>query len=136
MEFPQLARYVFEEGFQIFQWTHTLQCPIAPGSSFTYTFQADLYGSSWYHSHYSAQYAGGAEGPMVIYGPKTQPYDIDLGPVFITDYYHDVSSLSSHANQGIFNPFSGGYTLQILHHLTLSKTCSCLENVSLIRYVY
>ena len=34
------------------------QCPIAPGSSFTYTFQASLYGTSWYHSHYSAQYAG------------------------------------------------------------------------------
>lgn len=50
------------------------QCPIAPGSSFTYRFQADLYGTryvrrrlsyglgpfadrflfSWYHSHYSA----------------------------------------------------------------------------------
>jgi FtsP/CotA-like multicopper oxidase with cupredoxin domain len=34
------------------------QCPIAPGSSFTYQFKADLYGTSWYHSHYSAQYAG------------------------------------------------------------------------------
>lgn len=34
------------------------QCPIAPGASFTYTFKADLYGTSWYHSHYSAQYAG------------------------------------------------------------------------------
>jgi FtsP/CotA-like multicopper oxidase with cupredoxin domain len=33
------------------------QCPIAPGSSFTYSFKADIYGSSWYHSHYSAQYA-------------------------------------------------------------------------------
>lgn len=41
------------------------QCPIAPGSSQTYTFKAELYGHSWYHSHYSAQYAGGAVGPMV-----------------------------------------------------------------------
>lgn len=30
-------------------------CPIAPGSTFTYRFQADLYGTSWWHSHYSAQ---------------------------------------------------------------------------------
>lgn len=44
------------------------QCPIAPGKSFTYTFQADLYGTSWYHSHYSAQYADGVWGPMVVYG--------------------------------------------------------------------
>lgn len=29
------------------------QCPIAPGSSFTYSFKADLYGSSWYHNHHS-----------------------------------------------------------------------------------
>src|SRR4051812_2290175 len=52
------------------------QCPIPPGGSFTYTFQADLYGSSWYHSHYSAQYAGGLIGPMVIHGPETVKYDI------------------------------------------------------------
>lgn len=38
------------------------QCPIAPGKSFTYQFKADLYGTSWYHSHYSAQYAGGLLG--------------------------------------------------------------------------
>ncbi|TVY15230.1 oxidoreductase ptaK [Lachnellula arida] len=64
------------------------QCPIAPGSSFTYTFKADLYGSSWYHSHYSAQFAGGLFGPMIIHGPTNAPYDIDLGPVMLSDYYH------------------------------------------------
>ncbi len=42
-----------------------MQCPIAPGQTFTYSFTADLYGTSWYHSHYSAQYAGGLFGPMV-----------------------------------------------------------------------
>ncbi|PQE22013.1 multicopper oxidase protein [Rutstroemia sp. NJR-2017a BBW] len=64
------------------------QCPIAPGSSFTYTFQAELYGTSWYHSHYSAQYAGGLLGPMIVHGPSNADYDIDLGPVFLSDYYH------------------------------------------------
>ena len=64
------------------------QCPIAPGKSLRYTFKADLYGTSWYHSHYSAQYAGGLFGPMVIYGPKNAEYDIDLGPVLLTDYFH------------------------------------------------
>ena len=64
------------------------QCPIAPGKSFTYSFVADLYGTSWWHSHYSAQYVGGLHGPMIIHGPKNVPYDIDVGPVFITDYYH------------------------------------------------
>ena len=65
------------------------QCPIAPGKSLTYHFKADLYGTSWYHSHYSAQYAGGLIGPMIIYGPKSADYDIDLGPILLTDYYHE-----------------------------------------------
>jgi FtsP/CotA-like multicopper oxidase with cupredoxin domain len=65
------------------------QCPIAPGSTFTYRFRADLYGTSWWHSHYSAQYAGGVFGAIVIYGPYDNvQYDVDLGPVLLTDYYH------------------------------------------------
>ena len=64
------------------------QCPISPSSTFQYNFQADTYGTTWYHSHYSAQYADGLLGPIVIHGPKNANYDIDLGPVFLTDYYH------------------------------------------------
>ncbi|MCJ1332771.1 hypothetical protein MMC10_009465 [Thelotrema lepadinum] len=64
------------------------QCPIAPGNDFTYTFTADLYGTSWYHSHYSAQYAGGAAGPMIIHGPSSADYDIDVGPVMLSDWNH------------------------------------------------
>ena len=30
------------------------QCPITPGQSFTYTFKAELYGTSLYHAHISA----------------------------------------------------------------------------------
>lgn len=41
------------------------QCPIAPKDNFTYTFRAIQYGSSWYHSHFSLQYADGAAGPLV-----------------------------------------------------------------------
>ncbi|KAA8572187.1 hypothetical protein EYC84_002096 [Monilinia fructicola] len=64
------------------------QCPIPPGGSFTYTFLADLYGTSWWHSHYSAQYNAGILGPMIIHGPQTISYDIDVGPVLLTDWYH------------------------------------------------
>lgn len=65
------------------------QCPIPPGKSLTYTFKADLYGSTWYHSHYSGQYAGGLFGPLIIHGPKNVPYDRDVGPVLLSDWYHD-----------------------------------------------
>jgi FtsP/CotA-like multicopper oxidase with cupredoxin domain len=64
------------------------QCPIAPNKTFTYNFQADTYGTTWYHSHYSAQYADGLIGPIVVHGPKNVPYDVDLGPVMLSDYYH------------------------------------------------
>ncbi|KAG5984556.1 hypothetical protein E4U55_004212 [Claviceps digitariae] len=64
------------------------QCPIPPGKSFTYSFEAELYGTTWYHSHYSAQYAAGLFGPMVIHGPPTEQYDIDIGPVMLSDWYH------------------------------------------------
>ncbi|KAL2167581.1 hypothetical protein VTG60DRAFT_1092 [Thermothelomyces hinnuleus] len=64
------------------------QCPIAPNSSFTYRFRADVYGTSWWHSHYSAQYTAGVWGPLIIYGPKHVDYDVDLGPIMLGDYYH------------------------------------------------
>lgn len=88
------------------------QCPIPPRKSLTYQFKADLYGTSWYHSHYSAQYAGGLFGreystkknffldkratklkstkiALIIHGPKNVEYDQDIGPVILTDWYHD-----------------------------------------------
>ncbi|KAI1634742.1 multicopper oxidase-domain-containing protein [Biscogniauxia mediterranea] len=65
------------------------QCPIAPGKSFTYKFRAEVYGTSWYHSHYSAQYSGGLYGPIVVYGPSSVNYDIDIGPIMVNDWWHE-----------------------------------------------
>jgi FtsP/CotA-like multicopper oxidase with cupredoxin domain len=31
------------------------QCPIAPNATMTYTFRAELYGTAWYHTHYSGK---------------------------------------------------------------------------------
>ncbi|KAM5348887.1 hypothetical protein ACJ41O_008710 [Fusarium nematophilum] len=65
------------------------QCPIPPGKSYTYQFYAEMYGTTWYHSHYSAQYSAGLFGPMVIYGPRDKKdYDIDVGPILLNDWYH------------------------------------------------
>lgn len=66
------------------------QCPIAPEKSYTYSFTADQYGTSWYHSHYSAQYADGTFGAMIIYGPEHVPYDIDVGPVLLVSFIFDI----------------------------------------------
>lgn len=61
------------------------QCPIAPGESYTYRFRAEVYGTTFWHAHYSAQYTAGAVGPMIIHGPSVREYDIDVGPVMLSD---------------------------------------------------
>jgi FtsP/CotA-like multicopper oxidase with cupredoxin domain len=63
------------------------ECPIAPGHSRIYRFKATQYGTSWYHSHQSLQYGEGLLGPIVIHGPSTSNYDIDLGALPITDWF-------------------------------------------------
>lgn len=68
------------------------ECPIPPnGGERQYTFVARQYGSAWYHSHFSAQYGNGIIGAVQVDGPASTPYDIDLGPMILTDYYHDTA---------------------------------------------
>ncbi|CAI7599130.1 unnamed protein product [Penicillium crustosum] len=55
------------------------QCPIAPGDSMTYRWRAVEYGTGWYHSHFYVQAWDGAFGGILINGPATANYDVDLG---------------------------------------------------------
>ncbi|KAK3938958.1 Cupredoxin [Diplogelasinospora grovesii] len=64
------------------------QCPIAPGDTMTYKFRVTQYGSTWYHSHFSLQYAEGLFGGMILNGPATADYDEDLGTLFLQDWSH------------------------------------------------
>lgn len=41
-----------------------------------------------YHSHFSLQLGDGLLGPIVIHGPATANYDVDLGPFMIQDWGH------------------------------------------------
>ena len=67
------------------------ECPIPPGSSRVYKFLAQQYGTTWYHSHFSAQYGNGVVGTIQINGPASLNYDIDLGAFPVTDYYYNTS---------------------------------------------
>lgn len=119
------------------------QCPIAPGESFTYIFQADLYGTSWWHSHFSAQYAGGAFGAMIIHGPDNANYDEDLGPVLLTDYYHDdyysiledvmgtdLSKIAVYSQNNLING-KGNYNCSLV-----TNNVTCTENAGLSKFQF
>ncbi|KAF2230951.1 multicopper oxidase [Viridothelium virens] len=81
------------------------ECPLAPGDTKTYLFQATQFGTSWYHSHYSAQYGDGLIGQIIIDGPATANYDIDLGAYPINEWYHNNTAfqLEDIANQNLQN---------------------------------
>ncbi|KAI9359651.1 laccase [Zopfochytrium polystomum] len=76
------------------------QCAIAPGDTFKYTWRATQYGTTWYHSHFSLQYGNGAFGAIVINGPATTNYDVDLGPLLIHDWAHEDSFYLFSINTG------------------------------------
>jgi FtsP/CotA-like multicopper oxidase with cupredoxin domain len=62
------------------------ECAIAGnGGTRKYTWHASSYGTSWYHSHMFAQTADGIRGPIVIHGPATANYDLDMGTVMLDD---------------------------------------------------
>lgn len=73
------------------------QCPIPAGSSYEYRIKidGDQYGTYWYHSHYTTQYADGIFGPLVIHSKEefvdlNFSYDKEL-VVMVNDYYHNAS---------------------------------------------
>ncbi|KAH8666935.1 putative extracellular dihydrogeodin oxidase/laccase [Xylariales sp. PMI_506] len=64
------------------------QCPVAPGQTYTYTWRAAEYGSSWYHSHFYVQAWDGVFGGIQINGPASANYDEDLGTLTLSDWSH------------------------------------------------
>jgi FtsP/CotA-like multicopper oxidase with cupredoxin domain len=111
------------------------QCPIAPLTSKTYRFRADMYGTSWYHSHYSAQYAGGALGPMVIHGPKYATYDVDLGPIILSDWYHQdyFTLVNQTMNGGV--PLSNNNLINgKMNYPCVNTTQACTPNAGISKF--
>ena len=115
------------------------QCPIAPNSSFTYRFKADLYGTSWYHSHYSAQFNAGLLGAMIIHGPKNVNYDIDLGPVILSDWYHtDYFQLVEEVmNKNQPPPFSTNNLINgKMNYPCANTTLPCTPNAGISKFTF
>jgi FtsP/CotA-like multicopper oxidase with cupredoxin domain len=114
------------------------QCPITPnGGTLDMLFRADRYGSSWYHSHYSAQYSGGAHGPMVIYGPKHEEYDIDIGPIMVEDWFHaDYYSLVQGTMAGQFPPSNNNLINGRMNYPCVNTTLPCTPNAGVSKFKF
>ncbi|KAJ4407264.1 laccase, multicopper oxidase, benzenediol:oxygen oxidorectuctase [Neurospora sp. IMI 360204] len=108
------------------------ECPIPPnGGSKVYRFRATQYGTSWYHSHFSAQYGNGIVGSIVINGPASANYDVDLGPFPLMDYYYktadQIALLTQQAgpppsDNVLFNGFAKHPTTGAGQYATVSLT--------------
>lgn len=113
------------------------QCPIVPGGELTMLFRAELYGTSWYHSHYSGQYAGGALGPVVIHGPKHAHYDIDIGPVMVSDWFHqDYYTLVNQAMQGNVPPSNNNLINGKMNYPCENTTLPCTPNAGISKFQF
>jgi len=67
------------------------QCPIPPGSSFTYEFTVNQTGTYWYHAHESVQFGDGLRGVLVIEDQeKDNDYDEDV-VISLSDWYYGKS---------------------------------------------
>ncbi|KAF2165202.1 multicopper oxidase [Zasmidium cellare ATCC 36951] len=67
------------------------QCPIEPGSTFTYNFTIEQPGTYWYHSHSRGQYPDGLRGQFVVHDPEnpySDMYDEEVS-ITLSDWYHD-----------------------------------------------
>lgn len=73
------------------------QCPIAPGSNFTYEFVVrGQSGTYWYHAHHSAQASDGLLGPVVIHSKdELTLQELDYATdrvIMVQDHYHNTTS--------------------------------------------
>ncbi|KAL8826265.1 MAG: hypothetical protein Q9191_003904 [Dirinaria sp. TL-2023a] len=73
------------------------QCPIAPGTSFTYEFVIEHQaGTYWYHANQGVQPSDGLMGPLIVHAKderKVQKLEYATDRVvMVQDHYHNLSS--------------------------------------------
>ncbi|KAF9770267.1 hypothetical protein IL306_012217 [Fusarium sp. DS 682] len=66
------------------------QCPISPGSAFTYNFTIgnDEYGTFWWHSHSDIQRADGLWGGLVVHSPDEADPPPEEYLLMVGDWFH------------------------------------------------
>jgi len=81
-----------------------LQLMILSTRKANHNSRATQFGTTWYHSHWSAQYGDGVVGTMIIDGPASSNYDEDLGTLPLTDWYYktafELNEVAQHSRTG------------------------------------
>jgi len=106
------------------------ECPIPPGTTRRYQFQATQFGTTWYHSHLTAQYGEGIVGTMVINGPSSMNYDEDLGTLPVTDFYYKSMYELSLVAESVGPPVADNGLVNG-RNMNLNKTGGSYHNVTL-----
>jgi FtsP/CotA-like multicopper oxidase with cupredoxin domain len=87
--------------------------------------------------HYSAQYSGGAHGPLVIYGPKHTEYDIDIGPILLEDWFHaDYFTLVNDTMNGRFPPSNNNLINGKMQYPCVNTTLPCEPNAGISKFKF
>ncbi|BFZ08940.1 hypothetical protein BsWGS_11978 [Bradybaena similaris] len=66
------------------------QCPILPGQTFTYKFQAYPKGTFWYHAHSGSQLSMGLLGPLIVREKVPPPMEEFI--MLLQDWNHDLDA--------------------------------------------
>ncbi|KIW13476.1 hypothetical protein PV08_08664 [Exophiala spinifera] len=80
------------------------QCPIPPGSSFTYNFTINQNGTYWYHCHVDYCYPDGYRQALIVHDQDAYFYH-DYAEEFVvtlSDWYHDL--VEDIRFKSLFNP--------------------------------
>jgi len=89
------TEFLVSPNVPLLQVTHsrTLLLPIftgLPGITLTIRHNMQVRDTKFsFRDTISNHLTGGILGPMIIHGPSNALYDIDLGPVLLTDYFHE-----------------------------------------------
>ncbi|KAL2443877.1 Iron transport multicopper oxidase fetC [Exophiala dermatitidis] len=82
------------------------QCPIPPGSSFTYNFTVNQNGTYWYHCHTDFCYPDGYRQALIVHDEDAffnDMYDEEL-TITLSDWYHELSEDIAPDFLSLYNP--------------------------------
>jgi iron transport multicopper oxidase len=82
------------------------QCPISPGSSFTYNFTVNQNGTYWYHCHTDFCYPDGYRQALIVHDSDAYFNDMydEEHVITISDWYHDLVEDIAPDFLSLYNP--------------------------------